>query len=349
MKQCIKCLEEKELTDFVSKVPVDQRREKDYGNICRLCYNEYHRKYYNKNGNKKYYTKLATYRKNVIKELKLKHGCCICGYKKCARALHFHHLDASIKSFEISKLGTKNPDRIVEELGKCVILCSNCHYEVEDGLCSKDLSNHVIMVDSTMFISYKPESNVAYNKQCKCGADIHVNSTQCVKCKNISLEKLTLTKEELYELIWQKPLSHVAKDLGIAQNTLRHRCKKFNLPIPPVGYWNNYSQVECPNCGKIGNPAGMKRHHFDNCTYNKEKFCDCGEAIHRTSVKCRRCVGEESRKFKITKEELEKIIWEKPITHIAKSYGVSDNAIIKRCKTWNIKKPPRGYWLKNNE
>ncbi len=47
-----------------------------------------------------------------------------------------------------------------------------------------------------------------------------------------------------------------------------------------------------------------------------------------------------------TKEELEKLVWQKPTMHIAKIYGVSDNAIAKWCKKYGISKPPRGYWNK---
>lgn len=46
------------------------------------------------------------------------------------------------------------------------------------------------------------------------------------------------------------------------------------------------------------------------------------------------------------KEILEKLVWEKPTLEIAKIYDVSDKAIEKWCKYYNINKPPRGYWAK---
>jgi len=60
-------------------------------------------------------------------------------------------------------------------------------------------------------------------------------------------------------------------------------------------------------------------------------------------------IADKKYKNKIvwpSKEELEKLIWEKPVSMLAKSLGVSDNAIGKRCKKLNIKKPSRGYWSK---
>lgn len=60
--------------------------------------------------------------------------CCICGYSKCSRALTFHHVDPTIKKFNISSGTTKSWEKLRVELDKCVLLCANCHAEVEDGM-----------------------------------------------------------------------------------------------------------------------------------------------------------------------------------------------------------------------
>lgn len=61
--------------------------------------------------------------------------CQICGYNKCSRALTFHHINPKEKSFGISARGfTRSWDKIKKELDKCILLCSNCHMEVHDGL-----------------------------------------------------------------------------------------------------------------------------------------------------------------------------------------------------------------------
>jgi len=49
-----------------------------------------------------------------------------------------------------------------------------------------------------------------------------------------------------------------------------------------------------------------------------------------------------------SKEELEKLLWEKPTTQIAEQFGVSDKAIEKWSKNYGINKPPRGYWTNRN-
>ncbi|MEA2493043.1 MAG: hypothetical protein QOJ29_954 [Thermoleophilaceae bacterium] len=61
--------------------------------------------------------------------------CVRCGYDRCVRALEFHHLDPGGKSFAVSRKGvTRSIAEVRAEASKCVLLCSNCHAEVEAGL-----------------------------------------------------------------------------------------------------------------------------------------------------------------------------------------------------------------------
>ncbi len=61
--------------------------------------------------------------------------CQLCGYKKCSRALSFHHLDPKKKDFGVSSRGlTRSWIKLQEEIDKCILLCANCHMEVHDGI-----------------------------------------------------------------------------------------------------------------------------------------------------------------------------------------------------------------------
>lgn len=62
-------------------------------------------------------------------------GCCrLCGYDRSLAALQFHHLDRSAKAFHLSFRGIPRAiERAREEASKCVLLCANCHAEVEAG------------------------------------------------------------------------------------------------------------------------------------------------------------------------------------------------------------------------
>jgi hypothetical protein len=61
-------------------------------------------------------------------------GCAVCGYARCHGNLHFHHVDPSEKAFEIQMGRGKSLAAYREEARKCVLVCANCHGEIEAGL-----------------------------------------------------------------------------------------------------------------------------------------------------------------------------------------------------------------------
>lgn len=61
--------------------------------------------------------------------------CALCGYDRCIAALHFHHVDPRSKKFHLSMHGAARSLAVARaEMAKCVLLCANCHAEVESGL-----------------------------------------------------------------------------------------------------------------------------------------------------------------------------------------------------------------------
>jgi hypothetical protein len=62
-------------------------------------------------------------------------GCCaICGYDRCVVNLHFHHVVPAEKSFGVTVARGKSLDAYRAEARKCVLVCANCHGEIEAGL-----------------------------------------------------------------------------------------------------------------------------------------------------------------------------------------------------------------------
>ncbi|WP_226585753.1 HNH endonuclease signature motif containing protein [Microseira wollei] len=92
----------------------------------------------------------------------------------------------------------------------------------------------------------------------------------------------------------------------------------------------------CPNCHRQTATYGNKRRQVERKKYVSQPN---KKVPHMKARKVERP----------SKEELAKMIWEKPTTHIAKDFGVSSKAIEKWCKAYEIQKPPRGYWNKHNQ
>ena len=48
---------------------------------------------------------------------------------------------------------------------------------------------------------------------------------------------ITISRQELYDLIWQTPTRHLCKQFGLSDVGLAKTCKRHNIPKPPPGYW----------------------------------------------------------------------------------------------------------------
>ena len=111
--------------------------------------------------------------------------------------------------------------------------------------------------------------------------------------------------------------------------------------------------------------ADHRRHHMlpdggkleqlsDNSwvCYPSLKECSvCSELfpyIRHTKLYCsQQCSAIARRKTEHpSKEDLGRLLWEIPTTHIAERYGVSNKAVEKWCNRYGLEKPPRGYWSK---
>lgn len=64
-------------------------------------------------------------------------SCALCGYARSVNALQFHHVDPQRKEFDLSRRGAaRSLASARAEAAKCVLLCANCHAEVEGGVAS---------------------------------------------------------------------------------------------------------------------------------------------------------------------------------------------------------------------
>jgi hypothetical protein len=48
---------------------------------------------------------------------------------------------------------------------------------------------------------------------------------------------MEMTRQQLYELVWSRPLPAAAATFPMSRITLKRICVKHHVPVPPVGYW----------------------------------------------------------------------------------------------------------------
>ncbi|MDP1706214.1 MAG: hypothetical protein Q8L36_00070 [bacterium] len=77
-------------------------------------------------------------RRRKIKQLSIEYKggkCQLCGYSKYQGALDLHHKNPKTKLFGIGDKGyTRSWETVKKELDKCVLVCANCHRELEAGI-----------------------------------------------------------------------------------------------------------------------------------------------------------------------------------------------------------------------
>jgi hypothetical protein len=54
----------------------------------------------------------------------------------------------------------------------------------------------------------------------------------------MSEEAAAVTRQDIYELVWQKPLTHLAGEFGLSDQRLARLCEREDIPRPPPGYWS---------------------------------------------------------------------------------------------------------------
>jgi len=45
------------------------------------------------------------------------------------------------------------------------------------------------------------------------------------------------TRQEFYDLVWSKPMTHLAREFALSDVALHKICKKHDIPNPPLGWW----------------------------------------------------------------------------------------------------------------
>jgi hypothetical protein len=120
----------------------------------------------------------------------------------------------------------------------------------------------------------------------------------------------------------------------IKRNTIRCKdCRKLNI--------KNISQ----NKTKIDRIPKIK---IDRIPKINETRCSCGNVMSYRANQCMQCNLIKSRKaIRPSKEELEKLILDYPLTKLGEMFGVSDNAVRKWCRLVGITEFPNNKYRQN--
>lgn len=126
MKNCTLCEEDRAETDFNFKVKKTGKRQ----NLCKFCTRSYYRQWDKDHPNRT--AQRVTKRRKALSKwyqaFKTTLTCSHCPENHPA-CLEFHHLNPKSKDVHLSLAVNRgwSKERIMKEIAKCIVLCSNCH------------------------------------------------------------------------------------------------------------------------------------------------------------------------------------------------------------------------------
>lgn len=151
--------------------------------------------------------------------------CGICGYNKCIEALDFHHLNPDEKEFTLTA-SVANRQKFVNELKKCVCLCSNCHREVHSG--TTLIPDNIDKFDESF--AEKPVPEKPKHPCNECGKLTSIENKFCsVKCSRKSREVIEWPDvQDLQKLVLENGYRGTGRIFGVSDNAVRKRLNRYN-------------------------------------------------------------------------------------------------------------------------
>lgn len=200
--------------------------------------------------------------------------------------------------------------------------------------------------------------NINYSKLLKSKKQAGIKRTE----ENVFIKNTTADRSVVRK--WYKKGNYTEYKCSICGQEPIWQGKELTLILDHINGNHTDSRLEnlrwvCPNCNQQLPTTGFKRMR----SKRPLKYCiDCGKEISSESTRCQKCfmikLNETAKKSEkqyrskrprkqlpLTREELKEQIRTKPFTQIGKEQGVSDNAIRKWCKKYNL--PSKSKEIKN--
>lgn len=155
--------------------------------------------------------------------------CGICGYDRCEDVFEFHHVDSSTKDFGLGAVRGNiiSWDRIVAEVRKCVMLCSNCHKELHSSRSNTTLPENITRFNEE-YAFYKTEKEELLNPCPICNKLKPVAHKTCSsKCAGRMNRKVDWDAVDVVELVNQYQNYEAIGDLlGVTGAAVSRRYKQ---------------------------------------------------------------------------------------------------------------------------
>lgn len=169
-------------------------------------------------------------------------------------------------------------------------------------------------------------------------------------------------RQELYDLVWSRPMKHLAVILGVTVGVLCPRLRRADVPKPSPGHWTRkefskpIGQPPLPQTPSgcveplVLNTEKQQVRLKSKSVEAEARVADVGAPQAHTPL------GKDSAQSArmtpptnpttIARKDLYRAVWAAPMSRLAEGYGLSDSGLAKIWRRAKIPCAPRGHRAK---
>lgn len=160
--------------------------------------------------------------------------------------------------------------------------------------------------------------------------DFYIQKFNCVVPNGYNIKEQGDGKETIFYCYDKETFLSIVEDIKADKISFQEIGEKYDISVRSVYYINNgeFHRLQ-DEVYPLRQLLGSSKKYY---------YCSiCGAKITREAKLCKRCASQKQQIVeRPTREELKSLIRTTPFITIGKQYGVSDNAIRKWCKAYNL-------------
>lgn len=158
----------------------------------------------------------------------------------------------------------------------------------------------------------------------------YINKFNCIAPNGYNIKDYVDNGETVYSHYDKETFLQIVSDIKNSSISFQEISEKYDITKRLV-YYINKGEIH-----RLSNEEYPLRKVMD---YSKKEYhcVDCGKEITKGAERCKECAAKASRiVIRPTRDELKNLIRIKTFVELGRIYNVSDNAIKKWCKNYNL-------------
>lgn len=158
----------------------------------------------------------------------------------------------------------------------------------------------------------------------------YINKFNCIVPNGYNIKDYVDGGETIYSYYDKETFLQIVSDIKDSSLSFQEISEKYDITKRLVYYINK---------GEVHQLSNEKYPLREVMNFSKKKhYCsDCGKEITKGAERCKTCATKAARiVIRPTRDELKKLIRTKTFVELGRIYNVSDNAIKKWCKNYNL-------------